>query len=374
MFSAGFVSVSETNPAEKQFSTRSPGAEMVEMPRRGLVRFAYWAYAAEDTTMTTEPNETDGLSRRNLFLGATAALAAGAAISTGSTVRADGTAPRAFPHLDVLGAPITGLAYLPIDGYAFTSGTTLYHDDSSGGGGTGANTNPAVIGAPISLPVGSVIKQINIAYQGTPSVNIIRRPLVTANVPTLVAGPTTLAAGGGLKTQTIDLVPAVTIEQASSYALRFSFTLPGESIYGVTIGYQPPVVAAPPTPTPTPTPAPLGTTFVPFTGAASRIIDTRTPTGGGKFSADEERTYDLGLVGAKFGVFNLAITDTENGGFLAAFAADIAYPGNASINWSTPGSILSNTVISKLDAAGKVKIRCGVNKTHVVIDAIGYFV
>jgi hypothetical protein len=74
-------------------------------------------------------------------------------------------------------------------------------------------------------------------------------------------------------------------------------------------------------------------------------------------------------------VFNLAVTDTDPpGGFVACFKADVAWPNNASINWSGAGAILSNGVICQVDAAGAIKIRGGANPTHVVIDRIGYLV
>ena len=78
--------------------------------------------------------------------------------------------------------------------------------------------------------------------------------------------------------------------------------------------------------------------------------------------------------------FNLTVDETEGnvagsppGGFLSAFAGD-TFPGNSSVNWDHPGQISANLVIAGLDDLGNVTIRCNVNRTHVILDMIGYFV
>lgn len=116
-----------------------------------------------------------------------------------------------------------------------------------------------------------------------------------------------------------------------------------------------------------------GWVFVPFTGAQPRVYDSRTSAG--KLAAgNEERIVPLGLAGARHGVFNLTLDATEGAGFVAAFAANVVYPGTSSINWSTTNQIIANTVIANVDSLGQIKIRGGANKTHVVIDMIGYLI
>ena len=61
-------------------------------------------------------------------------------------------------------------------------------------------------------------------------------------------------------------------------------------------------------------------------------------------------------------------------GWVAAFPTGTTYPGNSSINWFGPNQNLANGVISAVDSTGKITIRGGVNKTHVVIDVQGYLV
>ena len=101
------------------------------------------------------------------------------------------------------------------------------------------------------------------------------------------------------------------------------------------------------------------------------MLDTRTA--GGKLQPNEERVVALGVpAAATAAVINLTVTDTEIAGFVAVFPANVAYPGNSSINWSATGQNLANGVITGIDPTGKVKIRGGVNPTDVVIDVQGY--
>ena len=305
----------------------------------------------------TEPITLDELhpdnavSRRNLFLGAgAAALAAGAAMSYTGTAHA-----AAAPHAAALGAPIAGLTYFGIDCMAFLpdsfSDGRIYQEIT----GVQPLTTPNEMWAPIQLPVGSVIRQLNIAYQVQPIISITKRPLLAPTPLQVPFGPVTTAAGGGPKTQTFDLPTPVTIEADATYTVR-TFHSAGDSVFGVTVGYTPPVSG-----------------FVASTGDP-RVLDSRIT--GGKLSPAEERTVVVAPAGARFAIFNLAVVDTEGagtnlGGFVACFAANIAYPGNSSINWFGPSQILSNTVVCAVDANGAIKIRGGANKTNVVIDKIG---
>jgi hypothetical protein len=218
---------------------------------------------------------------------------------------------------------------------------------------------PSNLAASLSLPVGSVVRQINVAYQGQPILSIKRR-IMTAPSPVQDASELLItAAGGGQKTQTFDLTTPVTIEPATTYFLN-SFHSAGDSVLGVTLGYTAPLQG-----------------FVAATGAP-RVLDTREAGGGGKLNPGEERTVLVGAPGARSALFNIAVVNTEGvatnpGGFVACFAANIAHPGNSSINWFGANQILSNTVLSALDGSGAIKIRGGSNRTDVVIDRIGFF-
>jgi hypothetical protein len=79
--------------------------------------------------------------------------------------------------------------------------------------------------------------------------------------------------------------------------------------------------------------------------------------------------------------YNLAIVDTSGSGFLAIYPADINWPGNASINWTGPGTTLSNggtVAIGYYTAPGQVEIYCGpalwTTGTDFVVDITGYYI
>ena len=302
------------------------------------------------SSIEQEPNE---LSRRGLIAGLGALAGVGAAITFPSVALA-GHQVTGGDQTEALGAVKTNLTYLPIDAFAFDVfdfGEQRLHQDLTGMGVLNA---PGSIGTSLPLPTGSVIRQINIAYQGQPVVSIHKRKLTGPN-PTETFINQTLAAGGQAKTQTIELDPAIPIAEAASYSLRF-FLSAGDSVYGVTVGYEAP-----------------GRVFIPFAGATPRIYDSRS-IAAGKLAPNEERVIGLGLAGARHGVFNLTLDGTETAGFVAVFAANIAWPNNSSINWSTTNQIIANTVISNLDPSGQIKIRGGANKTHVIIDMVGYLI
>lgn len=306
--------------------------------------------------MSSIEHEPTELSRRGLIAGL-GALAGATAVTTFPSVAMAAPHAASGDQTEALGAVRAGLTYLPIDALAFhtplyTAPNNRYSDDTSG---TGVNSGTGTLSAPLLLPTGSVIRQLNIAYLGAPSISIVKRPLASPVAVEQVLTPRVLTAGNGAKTQTIDLDPAVPLAEACTYSLRVISINPGDTVYGVTVGYEAP-----------------GRVFVPFTGAQPRVYDSRTSAG--KLAANEERIVPLGLAGARHGVFNLTLDATEGAGFVAAFAANVVYPGTSSINWSTTNQIIANTVIANVDSLGQIKIRGGANKTHVVIDMIGYLI
>jgi hypothetical protein len=313
----------------------------------------------------TEPIELDDLtperamSRRNLIVGASAAaLGVSAAMSAGSVVDA-------APRPEVLGASVAGLQYMALDATDFwpdgnyNGGQDPRHIDTLTGAGVsfvGPN-NAAQLAASIPLPAGSVIRQISIAYQGTPIINVYAKPLAT---PTALGQHISLglAAGGGDKTQTITLngsrpqLAPIRLVANTSYTLRFYVGI-GDGIHAVTIGYTPPLQG-----------------FVPITGH-QRVLDTRSS--GGKLLPGQVRTIHAGVAGARSTMFSLIVLGTEGTGSVACFPANVAYPGNTSITWFGSGQTLENTVVSAVDSSGAIKIRGAVNRTHVIIDRIGHF-
>ena len=308
-----------------------------------------------------EQYESEAVSRRGLLTGIGVAAGAGAILGLPGAAGA-GAPPRtkAGDQTEILGATKANLTYLPIDAFAFHP-TSYFATSGSGWGryydnltGLGVLTPPGFLRAPLLLPTGSVVRQLNVAFQNQPIISIEKRLLVSPQVPEQLA-LRTLDAGPGTKTQTIDLDPVVPIAGAATYTVTF-FCSAGDTISGVTVGYEP-----------------AAQTFIPFSGAVPRVYDTRD--GAGKLGPGEERTIPLGFAGARSAVINLTVDGTEGaGGVVSAFRADIAWPGSSSLNWSAAGQILANTTVVAMDAAGQIKIRGGAARTHVVIDRIGWLI
>ena len=113
-----------------------------------------------------------------------------------------------------------------------------------------------------------------------------------------------------------------------------------------------------------------GTTapFGPLNGAGSpRTISLATGTAAGA-------TVDAVPAGATGALVSVTLDATVGSGFLALFAADIAYPGNSNANWYTAGQILAVTTVTKVDATAKIKLQVGGGgSTQIIVDVIGYY-
>lgn len=308
--------------------------------------------------------EQTGLSRRDLMTGLGVGAGAGLVIAAGLPLTAAAAPSRnvpawlAFPK--DFSPAISNLTYLGIDGsafhtYAYTpNGRRL--DETSG---AGILTDSQRLATPLLLPVGSVIRQINIAYLGTPIVEVFKRDLTTDTQswnPSEFQQTAPNDPSPGAHTHTFDLTSPITIEPGATYSLQLWCGV-ADSVYGITLGYTPPTAG-----------------FVPFTGPMPRVLDTRTS--GNRLTFGQEIEVDLGNPGVRGALFNLTVTETENGGFVAAFAADVAYPGNSSVNYTATGQTVANGVVSAVSPDGKIKLRGGgpVGSAHVIVDRLGWFI
>ena len=306
-----------------------------------------------------------GVSRRLLLAGGLGAVAGGsatvAAMQSGDASAA--SVPKLdMPHPETLATMVSQCTYLPLDATAFFTrdATSRQIDDNVG---VYANNGGLWVEASLPIMAGATIRQIQISYRGAPIFSLVSRAL-EGPTPIGQSLTTTLDAGAGNKTQTIDLDGSagrspVVLNTRTTYSLRFVIPNPKtDSIFGVTIGHVPPTQL-----------------FVPNL-SLPRVYDTRLAATGGptKLAPGEERIVDMLYPGPRSAVFNLTLTETEGtGGFVATYAADQVWPGNSSINWSSLGQIIANMVICPMDASGRIKIRGGSNSTHVVIDRIGFF-
>jgi hypothetical protein len=294
------------------------------------------------------------LTRRGLLAGM--GVAAGAA-ALGTAMAPAGAAPaRLLEPSGLDPAALTpGLAYAAVDGTSFTP-RDFDNAWPRSIANQGANLSAGgTLVAPLVLPVGSVLKEVTLYYLSTPASNaqvasIQRKPFLGAY--DALATPVTLPKGDGMLAYTWAVNEPV--NGTATYAVFVNTFDVTQLVGGMLIGY-----------TPAPTQA-----FIPLP-SITRVLDTRTT--GGKLAPNEERVVTLGIpAGARAGVINLTVTETEAAGFVAVFAAGTTYAGNSSINWFGPNQNLANGVICTVDAAGKITIRGGVNKTHVVIDVQGY--
>lgn len=299
---------------------------------------------------------TSGVTRRDALIGLGAVAGAAAAVTVlPFTANAAGAVPGILPAqpAELVGAAIPGLTYVGIDAFGFfeDDGTRLYQNL----GGTQPDPANRRIWAPLTLPAGSVVHQMNVGYQQQPIAEISRRPITQTNpalAPAQVFQKTLQGSPGGPFSSTENLPTPVTIQPDSTYTVSF-YCGPGSSVFGCTIGYLPPTQS-----------------FVPFTGTP-RVLDTR---GGARLAPNEERVVDLGVPGARTAVINVTVTETVGAGYVAVFRADVAWPGNSSINWSGSNQNIANGVITPVDATGKIRIRGGDGSTHVIIDRIGYLI
>jgi hypothetical protein len=235
---------------------------------------------------------------------------------------------------------------------------------------TGVSVAP-VGGAPlvtaVDPPIGSVLKEVSVWYLSPidgPSLLLVKKPLDgpvavdDTGFPSAVAVISPLPSGAGTLHATLALNE--TIDGTATYPLIFFPTNDTQQVAAVRYGYvavAQAVIAPPPA-------------FIASTPTV-RLLDTRLQ--GGKLKANEERVVALGVPPtAHAAVINLTITGTENSGFVAVFPADSAWPGNSSINWSASNENVANLVITATDTKGAIRLRGGVNPTHVVIDVQGY--
>ena len=181
---------------------------------------------------------TDGMSRRGLIGGA-AALGAGVAAVLGGT-----QASAAPQYPEALDPPKAALTYLPLDALAFFTFSLSGTEERSYDNLTGIRPvmTPRRLAASLPLPAGSVIFEINAAYQAQPAVLITKRDMVAPNPPQDLFVQTLTPTGTPPRSQTIVLPTPVTIEQGATYTVEI-FCSAGDSIFGVTIGYLPPTRA-----------------------------------------------------------------------------------------------------------------------------------
>ncbi len=294
------------------------------------------------------------VSRRRWLAGFGLAAGAGgllAALPGGTASAAPSLGAGSAGLANALAAAGAGLTYHQVDQLAFypaAQGGIRYIDPITG---VGLNS-PGFLACPLPLPSGSVVRQLNFGYRGSPVVKLLKRPLANPAAFVDIGLQTLPSTGGAPGTATSTTGLPVTIEAEAAYTLQV-FCSAGDTIAGATVGYEPPVQG-----------------FVPFTGATPRVYDSRS---GAKLGSGEERTIPLGNPGVRGAVLNLTLTQTSGAsGYVAVFPANIVWPGNSSQNWFAPAANVANAVLTAVDGTCQIKLRGGENATHVLIDVIGW--
>jgi hypothetical protein len=132
----------------------------------------------------------------------------------------------------------------------------------------------------------------------------------------------------------------------------------------------------------------VGHVFIPIDGY--RTYDSRINFPGRIFTGDEQvfsvltDEFDIAQIPltASAVTYNITVTGTRGGGgYLAIYPADIYWPGNASINWTYPGTTVGNggtTAIGLLTEEGQIEVTLGSDdpsaSTDYIIDITGYYV
>ncbi len=317
------------------------------------------------TEHSTNDGMHDGISRRTMIvgLGAATGVAGIAAMASPSIVSA-GAAPALAPslapglggstHVAAITAPIAGLSYVVVDGVAFFSQTSTRAYDTNYG--VRSTIGPAAY-APLLLPTGSVLKQLNVTYQGSVVAYIDRRMDTAPYWESLYnTGSTPISATPASASYDVN----ITLEHGKSYILRFTAEAlplvgPPQFLGSMGIGYVPP---------------PSG--FMPYTGATPRILDTRLA--GGKIQPGDAgaREINFGISGAKAAVINLTADQTVAYGYFSVYPANVPWPGNSSLNWTGPNVTIANTVIAPLSPDGKIKLRAGESAAQAIVDVQGF--
>lgn len=302
----------------------------------------------------TDPSEPSSeLTRRSMLGGgiALAATAVGLAAATGARpAYADAATSGQVSALEPV---VEGLVYLPLDAFAFhtasltTSPYRLYQET------TGMQPQPAAnwLYATLPIPIGSVVKKINVFYMQTVIITIGRRSFTSSPADLIDLFPLANLneAGPSPKSSTVTVNAELT--PGASYSMKV-FCSAGNSILGMTVGYVPPAQG-----------------FIPYAGTTPRAFDSRSGT---RFAPGEERVVDLSsrlIPTARAAVVNITATGTAGAGYLAAFRDGIVWPGNSTVNYGADQSVANTAIVSV--NAGKIKIRCGDAATHVIVDVVG---
>ena len=320
------------------------------------------------------------IDRRQILTGIGAASAAGALAGPFADLAAaappsDGTGFTASGSAVATGAVAAltpGLSYQTIDPTAFNPLLTSTGRAVSQLTGVAVITGTGGLAAPLPLPVGSVLKEVQLSFAVTsagPVAGVWKRPL--AGQWAILNDPPAgrlLPIGAAMQTTTITLDDPV--DGSSTYMLLVNLlTACNGPLGGALVGYQPPTTGgtlrllAVPVRVYDSRPGnpPLIGTKAPLANAATRVVDAKANSSGVP-------------AGAAAVLANITVVNTSANGFLSAFKTGVAVPTASTLNWFLPGTVAPNTTIVACDANAQIScyVPAGASADFFV-DVLGYY-
>jgi hypothetical protein len=116
--------------------------------------------------------------------------------------------------------------------------------------------------------------------------------------------------------------------------------------------------------------------LVPLTNPR-RVYDSTKS--GGVIAAGSSRTITVAKagtsvpVGVSAAALSITVLRTVGSGYITAFSASSNAPNTRTLSWWGRKQTHTTTTIVRLNSSGRIKIKAAKNKTHVLVDVLGYY-
>lgn len=267
----------------------------------------------------------------------------------------------------------------PADSYAYDTdaGTTIVGVYASGGY-FWYNSNGSDVWTSLRLPAGATIWQID-AYgyrttTGTQNWYLLDANTVGGGILSTV-GSATISSGTGLRLATMTFPSGITLAVGHQWVVDLVGTTGSNGYVGAVVQYTLPALS-----------------FVPITPV--RVLDSRFARFGGSIVHGSPRTINVkdainvatGAVttpdaipqGAKAVAFNLTVTGTVGGGFVAVIPGTGTTVTASTVNWTTGGATIANGGVVALGSGTAERqltlvVGGSTASTQAIVDITGYY-
>lgn len=317
----------------------------------------------------SEPSES--LARRNLLIGGSAALAAGAFVYGAEPADAipaphgDGTRSTTV-HAD--GSPIiTTIASAPVSGWTYRVASMydffpFYAASQRTWGGNGMYT--AATGGPlrasVEIPAGALVRDVEFyVYNSSATTTYGQAYLYTPGSGTIagVGGSAAVPPGSAIQAARAVITSSYWGPYPMGSRLILDVDTPADrsvQVNGVRVGFS------------------GGAGSTGLLGAPIRAYDSRSS--GGKFAADSTRTITLPssviAAGVSGAVLNVTALSAASGGYLKVFSAAVSEPSASALNYRGDGSATANGMVVAVSNLGQIKIKAS-SAVQVIVDVTG---